>query len=183
METDLLPGERVLWQGRPQRHRLFRRTDLTLVPFSLLWCGFAIFWETSVILSGGPTLLKLWGIPFVLIGLYLVAGRFVVRAVASRRTRYTITTNRVLVHGGWSGTRLTTAYLKSLPPPVVTERPDGSGDLAFGALPGPTDVFTTTHRRNGWRAWSTEPSTTPVLWDIPDVRLVRDFAAHAQSAA
>src|SRR5258706_12502268 len=132
VETSLLPGERIVWDGRPLRHRVFRRTDVLLVPFSLLWCGFAVFWESGVLSSGAPFFSALWGALFVLVGLYVVAGRLVVRVVSSRRTRYTITARRVRVHGGWSGGRLRTEYLSSLPPPVITEEPDGSGSLAFG---------------------------------------------------
>lgn len=83
----------------------------------------------SALVNGADIASSVFNVPFVLIGLHFVAGRFVVRAVASRRTRYTLTNARILVHGGWSGGRLTTAYLRSLPPPVITERPDGSGSL------------------------------------------------------
>lgn len=162
------------------RHPLFRAADVLLVPLSVVWCGFAIFWEVGVLADGAPAFFTVWGVPFVLAGLYLVAGRFVVRAVASRRTRYTITDTRLLVHNGWSGRRLTTAYLRSLPPPVVSERRDGSGSLAFGAFPGVADVFTG-GRRQAWSAWSSEPPGTPVLREVPDVRRVRDFVAHAQA--
>ncbi|BCJ48429.1 hypothetical protein GCM10010168_76450 [Actinoplanes ianthinogenes] len=182
METDLLPGEGVLWEGRPVRHLLFRATDVFLIPLSLVWCGIVVYWEAGIVLSGGPALFALWGLLFVLAGLYLVFARFIIRAVASRRTRYTITTSRLLIHRGWSGTRLTTAYLTSLPPPVITEQSDGSGNLAFGAFPGITDAFTT-DRRYGFRVWSAEPSRTLILWSIPHVRLARDLATHAQHGA
>jgi len=180
VETSHLPGERIVWDGRPVRHRVFRRTDVLLVPFSLLWCGFAVFWESGVLSDGAPFFFALWGVPFVLVGLYIVAGRFVVRAVSSRRTRYTITDRRILVHSGWSGSRLSTLYLNSLPPPVITEEPDGSGSLAFGGFPGVADAFTG-GRRQGWRAWSSEPSQTPILWDVTDIRRVRDLVTHAQT--
>jgi hypothetical protein len=180
VETSLLPGERIVWDGRPLRHRVFRRTDVLLVPFSLLWCGFVVFGVRGVLSSGAPFFLALWVAAFLLIVLYVVAGRFVVRVVSSRRTRYTITDRRVLVYSGWSGGRLRTAYLNSLPPPVITEEPDGSGSLAFGAFPGVADVFTG-GRLRGWRVWSSEPSLTPVLWDVPDIRRVRDVVAHAQT--
>lgn len=182
--VDLLPAERMLWEGRSLRHRLFRRPDALLVPFSILWCGFAVFWEASALLEGpngepAPIFIRLWGVPFVLVGLYLVFGRFVVRAIVTRRTRYVLTDRRLLVIGGLSGTRTTTAYLNALPPPVITEKPDdNSGSLAFGEFPGISDTFRT---RNGLRAWASEPSATPVLWDIPEVRRVRDLVAAGQA--
>ncbi|PWU58343.1 hypothetical protein DLE60_22275 [Micromonospora globispora] len=183
-DVDLLPGERILWQDRPRRHSLFRAPDALLIPFSILWFGFAVFWEASVLAARTvgdrppPVFVVLWGLPFVLIGLYLVVGRFVVRAIASRRTRYVLTDLRILVIGGLSGKRTTSSYLRSLPPPVVTEQPDRSGSLAFGAFPGVLDAF---NRRNGLRGWASEPSNTPVLWHISDVRRVRDLVAAAQT--
>jgi len=180
--VDLLPGERVLWEGRPARHRLFRPADALLIPFSIMWCGFAVFWEASVLTAGGGTgpslFLALWGIPFILIGLYMAGGRFVVRAITSRRTRYVITDRRVLVIGGLSNKGTTSAYLSSLPPPVITVGPDGSGSLTFGAFSGIWDAF---NRKNRWRAWASEPTSTPVLWHIPEVRRVRDIIANSQA--
>jgi hypothetical protein len=180
VESVLLPGERIVWDGRPLRHRVFRRTDVLLVPVSLLWCGFAVFWESGVLSGGAPVFFALWGVPFVLVGLYVVAGRFVVRVVSSRHTQYLVTDRRVLVHSGWSGARLSTQYLNSLPPPVIIEEPDGSGSLAFGGFPSVADALTG-GRRLGWRAWSSEPSLTPVLWDVAHIRQVRDLVAHAQT--
>jgi hypothetical protein len=178
VETTLLPGERILWDGRPLRRRVFRRTDVLLVPISLLWCGFAVFLESGALSYRVPLFAAVLGALFVLFGLYFVAGRFVVRLVSPRRTRYTITDRRVLVRSAWSGRRLSTHDLNSLRPPVIIEEPDGSGSLAFGGFPGLADVFVT---RQGWRLWASEPSPTPVLWDVPDIRRVRDLVAHAQT--
>src|SRR5262249_27773293 len=116
----------------------------------------------SVLTAGGGTgpslFLAPWGIPFILIGLYMVGGRFVVRAITSRRTRYVITDRRVLVIGGLSNKGTTSAYLSSLPPPVITVGPDGSGSLTFGAFSGIWDAFS---RKNRWRAWASEPIQYP----------------------
>ena len=71
LENDLRPNlasdEKLIWTGRPKTGIVFRGSDLFLVPFSLLWGGFAIFWETSVIATDAPFFFKLWGIPFVLV--------------------------------------------------------------------------------------------------------------------
>jgi hypothetical protein len=185
MEHNLFRGERILWEGRPLRHRLLRPADALLVPFSIMWAGFVVFWETIALasISGADPVsmfFPLWGLPFILVGLYLVVGRFVVRAIVSRRTRYVLTDRRLIVTGGLSGNRTESTYLSTLPPPVITERTDGSGNLAFGEFPAVGAFFG--GRSRLW-SWAVEPSRTPILWDIPDVRRVQEFVASHQTGA
>src|SRR5262245_45908419 len=185
-DVDLLSGERIIWTGEPTERRLLRPEDALLIPFSLLWGGFAIVWEANAISTGAPGFFALWGIPFVVIGLYLIAGRFVVRAVALSHARYTVTDLRVVITGGFTGRAEHASYLNSLPPPVIRERGDGTGDLAFGSFPGIADVFAG-RRRWGWgyRAslspWG-EPLSPPVFRSVPIVRHVRDLILAAQTA-
>ncbi len=55
----LSQGEQILWRGKPERFSLLNKKDSFMIPFSILWCGFAIFWELSVIISGAPLLFRL----------------------------------------------------------------------------------------------------------------------------
>ena len=76
LRKELAPNEKLLWNGTPLLGVRFRSTDLFMIPFSIMWCGFAIFWEYSVVNSPAPIFMALWGIPFILIGLYFAFGRF-----------------------------------------------------------------------------------------------------------
>lgn len=60
VQPELRPGEHLLWSGGPDESVTFGRNDLFLVPFSLLWCGFAIFWEVSVLREGAPVFFVLY---------------------------------------------------------------------------------------------------------------------------
>src|SRR3954471_6987431 len=84
-ERLLRRGERLLWVGAPDPAVRFTAADGFLVPFSLMWGGFAIFWEAAAFAGGTPFFFKLWGIPFVLVGVYFIAGRFVVKARRKRQ--------------------------------------------------------------------------------------------------
>ena len=93
-------GERLVWSGRPRGGIRFREADIFVIPFSLVWCGFAIFWEIMASRPvaagrGGPWnvafAFPLFGVPFVLIGLYFVFGRFITDARKRAKTYYGIT--------------------------------------------------------------------------------------------
>lgn len=44
--TELASGEKLVWAGRPRQGIRLGPADILLVPFSLLWCGFAT-WEEA----------------------------------------------------------------------------------------------------------------------------------------
>ncbi len=102
LQPYLRPGEQLLWCGRPDRAVLFTAADIIAIPFSIVWLGIAIAWEAGVRASGAPAAFRDLGVPFLLIGVYLVAGRYITRWFRKRQTVYGITSERVIVQVGAS---------------------------------------------------------------------------------
>ena len=125
-------GERLLWSDRPRSGIRLRAQDLFLVPFSLLWGGFAIFWEASVISKGAPLFFMLWGIPFVCVGLFLIFGRFFFDAHNRARTFYGVTNERIIIVSGIFSQQTKSLSLRTLTDLSLTQRNDGSGTITFG---------------------------------------------------
>ena len=40
-------GEYILWKGRPEKGNLFTGQEVVMLPFSLLWLAFSVYWENS----------------------------------------------------------------------------------------------------------------------------------------
>jgi hypothetical protein len=169
-------GESLLWTGTPRRGLLLRLSDVFLIPFSLLWCGFALFWEVSVIRSDAPIFFRLWGIPFVLAGLYIVAGRFFADARLRARTHYGLTSRRVVIASGLFSRTITSLPLATLNEVTLQERADRSGTILLGR-PDP---------RGAWFSGMQWPGIahyqTPSFELIPDVKRVYDRVLEAQRA-
>jgi hypothetical protein len=135
LRPELESGEKLLWSGQPRQGLRLQPSDAALIPFSLMWGGFALFWEFSVFQDGAPIFFRLWGIPFVLVGLYLIAGRFFVDAWQRGRTFYGITNERVLIVSGLFQKQVKSLALRSLSDVTLSERGDRSGSITFGGTP------------------------------------------------
>jgi hypothetical protein len=136
IEPELLPelggDERLLWSGRPRQGVRFQASDILMIPFSLMWGGFAIFWEASVLTRPSPLLLKLWGIPFVLMGLYITVGRFFHDSYRRAHTLYGVTGQRAIIISGVRSREVRSIDFRRLDLMSLDERADKSGTLTFG---------------------------------------------------
>jgi hypothetical protein len=168
----LLPGERILWSGQPGGGLVLMPRDVLLIPFSLLWCGFAIFWTFTAASAGAPAFFYLWGGMFVCIGLYFVFGRFVVDAWVRRSLRYALTDRRILISRPGPFGRFTAIGLNQLPEATLNERSDGRGTIRFGA-----DRPIWGYR--GMSAWSPAFDPTPQFIAIENCRHVFDLIQQA----
>lgn len=131
LESQLGPGEWIEWAGAPDPTRHFNGGDIFLIPFSIFWCAFALFWEGAVISEGNPAFM-LWGLPFVAVGLYITVGRFFYKARRRRRTAYAVTNRRVMsVVQRRNGAAVDARYLHALAGISTTANARGLGTIDF----------------------------------------------------
>lgn len=136
LRRELGRDESLLWSGAPEQGLRLRPSDALAIPFSLMWGGFALFWEYSVIAqTNAPIIFRLWGIPFVVFGLYLIVGRFFVDAYQRRRTFYGVTSKRVVIVSGAFSRKVTSLALDTLSDISLSERNNGKGSIRFGPAP------------------------------------------------
>lgn len=133
IQKHLEPREKILWSGQPKQGVILRGSDACLIPFSLLWGGFAFFWEYSVLTKGAPLFFALFGIPFVVIGAYLIVGRFYVEAKQREKIFYGVTTDRVIIVSGLLQQKVKSLVLRTLSDISLTESRDGTGSISFGS--------------------------------------------------
>lgn len=170
-------NEKLLWSGFPIQGLRLQAQDAFLIPFSLLWAGFAIFWEFSVVDSNAPVFFDLWGIPFVLVGLWLIFGRFFGDAWSRARTIYGVTSGRVLIITGVWRRTTRSLDLRGLSEINISERSDGRGTITFG----PLATFSAGYF--GTRGWpGNYQAQSPAFEGIPRVREVQKLIREAQRA-
>ena len=139
----LQKDETILWSGQPDPSVLFTRYDVFLVPFSLLWGGFAFFWEASVLSSwvrgadrGAPSIFfVLWGIPFVLLGIYFIFGRFVYKYWRKKNTYYALTNRRALILTRGLFGSFQSTYISNSQNIGLSMGARGTGSITFGNVP------------------------------------------------
>lgn len=183
IQSELMSGESIYWVGVPDSRVIIHSDDWTVIPFSLLWTGFFVFWEGQALgfwqdtaRRGGTNMfMVLWGIPFLIMGNYIVWGRFLHDAWLKRRTYYGVTNRRLLVlQEGWKR-KTSTTFLEEIP---QIEREGASiGTLWFGTK-YPVIVPRGQKSRNMSRF---SLGDVPVFADIADVdsvhRLIMDLRA------
>lgn len=102
-------NDRVLWKGKPEKGITMRPDELIIIPFGIFFTLFACFW-ISIALNAG--FFAIFGIPFVLVGIYMMGGRFIVNEYMKKNTLYVITDKAIIRKRGskidvWYGRDLT----------------------------------------------------------------------------
>ncbi len=136
LEREVSGTERLLWWGRPLAGVRVRGSDAVGIPFGMMWGGFALYWEATVIRRGAPLIFQLWGLPFVAVGLYLIAGRFFLDAWRRSRTAYAVTSERVIILSGGLRPSVLSLRLANIPAVSLSEDRGGVGTISFGGGAG-----------------------------------------------
>lgn len=178
IRAELAPGEQALWIGRPRGGLLLRGADTFAIPFSLVWAGFAVYWMYSAAATGAPLPFVLFGTPFVLVGIYMVIGRFLVDAKQREATTYAVTSQRVLIVSGLFSRKVKSLGVKTLAELSLAERKDGSGTITFGAQHPMAGMM---NSLPGWPGM--DQHSTPKFESIADVRKVYETIRQAQMAS
>jgi hypothetical protein len=177
LHSELLPGEQLLWTGQPDPSIIFTPFDFLLVPFSLIWGGFAIFWEITVLglipsmkpNPPPPVAFILFGIPFVFIGFYFIVGRFFYKNWKKKKTWYAVTDRRILIVTQGISSNCQTADLDSIPSVSKSIRKNGNGNIKFGN----SSVLTSMYDNTGMDFFgSFSGQSVPTFFDIKDAEEV-----------
>ena len=91
--------------------------------------------------------MMIFGASFVLVGQYLIWGRFIYAAWKKKRTHYAVTDRRVIVvQDGWNR-QMVSAYIDALPTLIKEGGSDELGTLRFA------QAEPLWSRGQGWGAW------------------------------
>jgi hypothetical protein len=161
LQEHLDTNEKLIWTGQPKKGIVFRTADIFLIPFSLLWCGFAIFWFTTAISSGAPFFFAMFGIPFVVIGLIFVFGRFIIDAKQRENTFYGLTDDRIIIKSGVYKKTIKSLNIRTLSDIEYDEKNDGSGTINIGP-------------KNPMMIWGNGMNWWPGIKAIPSLDLIQD---------
>jgi len=134
MGIEISRAEKLLWKGKPSAGLHFTPQDLFIIPFSILWLGGVSAGALSVPSQAhvDPVLYVI--LPFfVLIGLYITVGRFVVDVYARRRTEYALTDQRAIIAGGLLRSSTRSVNLAAVAEVRFRKGRKGRGTVEFGS--------------------------------------------------
>ena len=119
----------------------------------------------------------IWGVPFVVIGQYMIWGRFLFDAWLKRRTYYAVTNRRILVlQEGWKRKAIS-VNLGAIP--SMEREGTGVGTMWFGPKL-PLMAGRGQRVRNSSRFWIDD---VPVFADVDDVDAVHRLVLELTEAA
>jgi len=170
---ELIKGEELLWHGRPGGGIRFRRLDIFLGPFGLM-CGSGVILIMVDMVSSG-----VWvqGVPFLILGLYLMFGRFLFDLYRRKNTIYALTNSRLLIIQNVRTKKVKSINLSFVRKVGIREKKNGSGTIMIDPKTFPF-IFMDTKNISPWAFWNGGP-LVPSLEYISDVKKVYNLLLSA----
>ena len=107
--------------------------SLFIIPFTILWFAFVLFWEIAAWASGAPILFLFFGGLFVTMGFYITISRFFVASKEYDNLYYVLTDKRAIIQQGISNSEFQFVDLKKLSDIELHLKSSGKGDIIFGS--------------------------------------------------
>jgi len=128
----LITGEKLLWTGTPKKGILLKPSDWFMIPFSIFFLGFSLVWELSVWVVDASPVFKIAGIPFILVGVYILIGRFFTDARKRATTIFGLTPDRVMIKTSLFSKSVQSLHIKKLSGvTIVMHAPKNGGTFRF----------------------------------------------------
>lgn len=137
--TDLQPGERILWEGRPEPGDLLDVSRPGEMVFGLAFIAFSLFWMTKAMEQGA---FWLFGLPFLFIGLKLAFWRAYQPRLRAKFARYTLTDRRAMVAMHWPLVGVREQALTLSPATIVDSEGDPASITLRQQMTGPRGTVT-----------------------------------------
>ncbi|MCW0198625.1 hypothetical protein [Sphingopyxis sp.] len=136
MAIDLAPGERIIWHGQPKQGFRLAPQDAFAVPFAAFWLFMVsmifLFAFTGEMKEVDPLAYVIMPV-FMIAGLYMLFGRFLVDRAARRRIFYYLTTERAFIEAGLFRPNRRSVNLAATPEIRFQGRRNGRGTVQFGS--------------------------------------------------
>ncbi|MFN2099381.1 hypothetical protein [Altererythrobacter sp. MF3-039] len=136
MTIDLAPGERIIWQGQPKQGIRLAPQDAFAVPFAAFWLFLVLMIFllafTGELKDADPLTYLILPV-FLLIGLHMLFGRFLIDRAARRRTFFYLTSERAIIQDGLRRPSRRSVNLAAAPEIRFQARRNGRGTVQFGS--------------------------------------------------
>lgn len=178
----LLPGERLLWAGRPKQGFALRGWDIVNVPVAAVAAVVGTMLTIAEFRQPSEPIAPFIALFMALVGYYAAVVRFFVDRWQRSLTYYALTDQRAIILTRKSPPNVRSVYLNALKEVTYSHRSDGTGTLEFdrpgyGTIQGRYDMG----RGAGFPF--TDLWLTPAFEMVANGREVRDLVLQARDVA
>lgn len=178
LPSDIPPGERVLWFGRPETKSLWRRAYRA--DWVIAWFALAIAWASLSALSEGTNAALVAGLGTLALGVLALAILGLLAWLSARTTLYVITDRRLIIKSGIALQIFINLPFAKIVAANVRVFGDETGDVSITLAEGQHVAYIALWpSTRPWRFVKPEPT----LRSVPEAREVAETLGQALKAA